>query len=351
MADEIRILNSKPDKEVYWSGSQVKELGIEKNMSYDQALLNFTKAFLDLYQAKFNIGSLGNDIATRDETINLLVGKVNALATGDIAHNGIPFNNNKLSVEASKFLGTKFNYSVVSDSNGAKLDINIKEQLPSDVLSTRIVVSGKSTNGKNIFMDTSEKITSVVLKNEMYPIDIDVNVRTQTTGGIVDLEKKVVLHNPSEIGSFQSTYDIKDRSYNAPFSGKLSDWLGGIEATQDRLEQYHDVLKNTSKGDIVNTVNGHDYMIDSLSKEVDGMKTMTVMVTNPTGTVTTKTVTPQEAVNILANQVNNLLSDNTSLKTDLKAVQNQLSNVSNPSGGGIDGTLATPNVSLSSSVV
>lgn len=336
---EINILNSTPDKGVYWTGATVPELGIEKNMNLNLVIQKIIDGFLELKNAQFDVGKLGNAPTTRDEAINSLLGKVNTLSTSDISHNGIPFNKNKLSVEASKFLGSKFNYAIASDSNGARLDINIKEQLPTkNILSTRVVVSGKSSNGKNVFMDTSELITSVALKNEMYPIDIDVNVRTQTTTGVVDLDKKIVLHNPAEAGSFEGIYDVKDRSYNAPFSGMLTDWLGDMEATQDRLEQYHDVLKNTSEGDIVNAVSGNSYKISSLEKEVDNTKTVTIALANPNGTVTTKTVTPQTAINDLSKQVNNLLSDSNEIKTDLTAVQNQVSNVSNPSGGGLAGT-------------
>jgi hypothetical protein len=339
MSKDINILNLIPDKGVYWTGAPVPELGIEKNMLINEVLQKIIDGFLELKNAKFNVGKLGNDLATRDEAINSLLGKVNTLSTSDISHNGIPFNNNKLSVEASKFLGSKFNYAVASDSNGARLDLNIKEQLPTkNILSTRIIVSGKSTNGKNVFMDTSELITSVVLKNEMYPIDIDVNVRTQTTTGVVDLDKKIVLHNPAESGSFEAVYDVKDRSYNAPFSGTLIDWLGGMEATQDRLEQYHDVLKNTSEGDIINVVNGNSYKISSLEKEVDQAKKVSISLANSNGTVTTKTTSPQVAIDDLSKQVNNLLSDSNEIKTDLAIVQGKTSNIPNPAGGGVAGT-------------
>lgn len=339
MSKDYNILNSTPDKGVYWTGPTVPELGIEKDMDLNLVIQKIIDGFLVLKNAKFDVGKLGNDLATRDEAINSLLGKVNTLSTNDISHNGIPFNNNKLSVEASKFLGSKFDYAVSSNSTGARLDINIREKLPSkNILSTRIVVSGKSTSGKNVFMDTSEMITSVVLKNEMYPIDIDVNVRTQTSTGTVDLDKKIVLHNPAEAGAFEAIYDVKDRSYNAPFSGTLIDWLGDMEATQDRLEQYHDVLKNTTQGDIINAVNGNSYKISSLEKEVNNAKTVNLSLADTKGTVTTKTVTPQTAIDDLSKQVNNLLSDSNEIKSDLAGVQNKVGNISNPSGGGLAGT-------------
>lgn len=351
MGENIDILNSTPDKEIYWSADPMQEIGISQYMRYDKAILNFAKAFLELKNLKFDVGDLGDKPFSRDEAVIALITKLNNLDSSDIEHSGNPFNNNRLSVEAAKFLGSKFTYTVTTDNNGSKLDINIKEGLFDNVLSTRIIVSGKSTDGKNIAMDTSEKITSVLLKNSMYPIDIDVNVRIQTKTGVVDLEKKVILHNPSDSGTFTSIYDVKDRSYTAPFSGKLSEWLGGIEATQDRLEQYHDVLKNTSNGDIVNTVSHQGYLISSAQKDIDKMSKVSISVANSDGTITQKEVTPQEAVTILSKNINNLLSDNTNLKNELKKVQSKVGNISNPAGGGTEGTTNFGNSTASNSVV
>lgn len=115
MPENEIILNSTPDKAIYWSGNPVPELGIEKNMSYTQVLELIVKDYLSLKNSKFDVGKLGTDLSSRDDAINSLLEKVNTLSTDDISHNGIPFNNNKLSVEASKFLGSKFNYSITAD--------------------------------------------------------------------------------------------------------------------------------------------------------------------------------------------------------------------------------------------
>lgn len=346
-----QILGLFPDTKIYWSEPDVPEIGITNKMRYNVAVNNLVRSFLEYKNAIFNLGSLATDteiIATRDQALNSLLTKISNLDSSDLTHSGVPFNNNRLSVESAKFLGSKFNYSIATDSAGAKLGINLKEGLPTDVLSTRIVVSGKSGTGKNILMDSPEQISSVTVTNENYPIDIDISARIQTKTGLVDLTKRVVLHNPAEAGEFQSVYDVKDRSYAAPFTGKLSEVLGSLEATQTRLEMYHDVLKNTPNGDIVNTVSGHDYAISSINNTIKEMSTVNLTLTESDGKTTTKLVTPQQAIDQLTNKVNALLVDNTQLKSDLKAAQNILSNISiNPAGGGIAGTVSDDGASLS----
>ncbi len=339
--DNNILLNNTPDKTIYWTGESVPELGIFRGMLYNDVISNLIKSYLELKNATINIGALSGKPevnVSRDEAISAMSQKMLNLSTSDIKHDGIPFTYNRLSVDASKFLGSKFSYSVETDSNGSKLGINLKEGLTGDVLSSRVIVSGKSTNGKNVVMDSSEKVTSVSIKNEMYPINIDILSRVQTKGGIVDLTKQIVLRNPSESGSFESLYDVKDRSFSSPFSGNLSDLLGGMEATQDRLEQYHDVLKNTSEGDIVNRVSSNEHKIASIDEMVKSNETVEISLAGSSGTVTTKTVTPQKAINSLTETVNKLLGDSTQLKSDIAGVQNKVGNISNPTGGGIPGT-------------
>lgn len=347
-------MTKNPDSTLYWSGDAIPALGITKGMSMDVAMAKIANAFVEYKSFKTEVKpSAGcKDCETfvdRDKAISAALNKIENLTTADIKHDSVVQNPGRLSGNAAKYIGTTFGYTVTAGTTGSNIAVNLSS-LTGEQFSSRVVVSGKSTNGKNIFMDTPEKVSSVSVENSMYPITIDVVVRVDTPGGIVDLTKTKTLYNPAETGDFMEAYDVKDRSYAEPYSGKLDEWLGGVEATQYKMEQFQDSVKTAANGDIAGAIKGQQYLIDAAYNKIEGMSTVTISVKDENGT-TTKTVAPQQAIDSLAQKINSLVTENSNLKTELKAVQGVLGNVSNPAGGGVPGTSADAGQSLSGGVV
>lgn len=344
------ILTKNPDHTLYWSGDSIPELGIEKGMSLDVAISKFAKAFVEYKNVKVETKPVKGctDCQTfvdRDNAIFSILNKIENLSTSDIKHAGVTQNPNRLSGTAAKYVGETFAYSITAGTDGSKLSVNLSG-LSDQQYSTRVVVSGKSTNGKNIIMDTPEKVSAVTVENSMYPINLDVVVRMDTPGGIVDLTKTLTLYNPAETGDFKAAYDVKDRSHAQPYTGMLDEWLGGVEATQFKQEQFQDAIKTATNGDLPGTIAGQKYLIDGVYNKLEGMSTVTLSLKDSTGGTTTKTITPQVAIDSLSQKVNLLSTENSSLKSELKAVQGVLGNVSNPSGGGTPGTTSDAGQSL-----
>jgi len=172
-----------------------------------------------------------------------------------------------------------------------------------------------------------------------------------TNGGVVDLLSNFTLNNPTEVGIFKKVYDVRDRTLSDKFSGKMSDWIGSFEATQQRIDEYYERLRYGSNGDAVDILNRHNFEISSNAKRVEELNNIQISLQDKSGLVTTKYTNIQNAITSLTEMTNALLDDNKNLKDELKAVQNKVSNISNPSGGGIDGTTNNGNTSLSTSVV
>lgn len=350
------MLGMYPDSGIYWSGPDIPELNIRNGQKYSDVIVAIINELLGYKNAKFETKEMlvgDSSFASRDEILGTLLQKVTNFSTNDIKHSGIPYNNNRLSVDASMFLGTKFYYSVSTTNTGASIGINLTEKLngEGDVLSSRVVVSGRSESGKNIYMDTPERISSVNVNNAMYPIDIDVSLRVQTKSGIVDLSKKVVLYNPSESGEFWAIYDVKDRSHSGPFQGSLQEMIGSIEATQARLETYHDALKNSDLGDILNIVKGHEHTLSQISAQIKDMGSVKLTLSDQSGKTATRTVDQQTAIDEISMKITAIKAENEILKSKIESAQNVLNNVSfSPTGGGIEGTSSPQNSSLSTSV-
>lgn len=345
------ILTKTPDHTIYWSGDDIPELGITKGMSMDKAISSFAKVFIEyksvLVETKPVEGCTDcKTFVDRDKAISSLLNKVGNLSTSDITHEGTPYNPNRLSANAAKFIGSTFSYSITAGSTGSSLGINLTG-LTENPYSSRVVVSGQSNNGKNIIMDTPEKVSSVTIENKMFPINLDVVIRMETSLGVVDLTKTVMLYNPAEAGDFKAIYDVKDRSFAGPFTGTLDEWLGSVEATQYKLEQYQDSIKTATNGDIGSTIKGQSFLINGAYEKINSMATVSLSLRDENGTTTTKTVTSQEAVDNLSKKVNSLTTENSNLKAELKAVQSTLGNVSNTAGGGTPGTTADSGASLS----
>ena len=354
MDDIKNILTKKPDNTLYWSGSDVPDLGITKGMSLDVAMSKLANAFVQYKNIKLETKPVQGCVdcetfVDRDKAISSALDKLSNLTTADISHAGVEQNPGRLSGNAAKYVGSSFDYSITAGSTGSKLSVNLSS-LSDQPYSSRVVVSGKSSNGKNIVMDTPEKVSSVTVENSMYPITMDVVVRMDTKGGIVDLTKTVTLYNPAETGDFKAAYDVKDRSRAEPYSGKLDEWLGGVEGTQFKLEQYQDALKTATNGDFVSAIKGQQFLASEALNKIDQMSVVNISLKGDNGSTTTKTVTPQQAIDSLSQKVNSLQSENSNLKSELKAIQNALGNVSNPSGGGLAGTSSDPGQSLSTGV-
>lgn len=338
--DLTNILNGLSDKGVYWSGDDIDELGIKKGMSYNKIMTMFIAQFLEISKSKFNVGELSidsNNIKTRDEAIELMINKFNNLSTNDISHVDESILNGKLSMYASDFIGKKMEYSVESTQLGARIGFDIGKDLDSkNILNSRIVVYGQSETGKNIIMDTPEKVSSVTVTNDKYPVYVDVNVRMMTQGGTVDLNKNIILSNPTLSGIFSNTFDIKDRTHNAPLPGKLIDWIKSSDASQIKLEKYQDALINSEAGDISVVVPANSYKINELIKNNNRI----------TGILneTSKNISSLEQFS------DKIINDTNNIKSELKAIQNKVDNF-NPSGGGINGTISESNSSLSTNII
>ena len=354
---EIFCLYTPPDSCMYWSSPEIKELGITKDMRYHLVMRNLINSYLEYKNAKFDLdclldGKCGNceNPATRDQAIQSLLNKICNLSAEDISVTSS--RTSGISTYAGKYVGSALNYSIQGSENGSKLNLNLLDGIPSDaaVKSTRVVISGKSSTGKNIILDTNEKISSTTIRNESYPITVDATIRVQTEGGIVDLNKSFTLNNPTEVGQFKEIYQVSDRASSGQFSGKLSELIGSYEATQNQLLKYQEQLQNTDQGDIVNTVRQNSYTIGELRTQVEDMKYVNLSLSELNGTTTTKKMSPQEAVDKLSDMVNNLLTDNTDLKSQITSMQNKLGNISNPTGGGIVGSTSEGNTSLSTGV-
>ena len=107
MAGENNILGLYPDSGIYWTADDIPELGIYKNQRLDVALSKIAKAFVEYKSQKIEIGDLATDAdryVSRDKALEATMGKLLNLSSSDIKHEGIPYNNNRLSVDLQNSL-------------------------------------------------------------------------------------------------------------------------------------------------------------------------------------------------------------------------------------------------------
>ncbi len=336
-----------PDTSIYWTGPDVPEMGIKKGMAINEVITLFMNSYIQQSSQTFNVGGSSTG---RDDAIAAVINKVENLSTSDIKHQGTEFTESRMSVSAGKYIGKYMDYSISATPGGSSISINTIDGIEEKPYGVRIIAHGKSGTGKNVVLDTPEPVGMFTTTNDMYPITIETLVRMQTKEGLVDLTNTTVITNPSQSGSFKAYYDVKDRNYSGPYTGNLSEFLNGVEATQQKHGQYQDRLKNTGIGDVGTAVEAISNSVSDITKQIQESKTVEVGLRSESGTTQFKKVTTQGAVSMIAEAVNTLSSSNSNIKDELKAVLNKVDNSGNPSNGGITGTQVESGESLATSL-
>lgn len=210
---------------------EIPFLGIKKGESYDKAFMALAESLADVLEANVELQCLYDDtcegaVVNVPTAVKVIINKLCNFSAEDVDYTGPTYciGEGSTSGEAFKMVGRSFKYSISTNPVGSSLEYDLNDalkDLPEDyaVGSTRVTVSGTPKRGKSVINTSKNRVASIPVENDRYPLNMAVDLNVLTPNGTVTLSKNLSIPSPLS-KSYNALFDVRD--FTSPDNSKIN---------------------------------------------------------------------------------------------------------------------------------
>lgn len=162
---------------------------------------------------------------------------------------------------SAQIVKREFEYELSLTESGALFSwdlLGVSQDLPEGfkLATSRVKITGNTLSGSNVLADSKTLSGGVSLNAANFPVSADITMRVTSPCGDVELTWEILLTNPTYVGKFRSSLDVKD----------LNPQTGGINLTQ-QLNSLESQLSSS-----ILKLNTYKELIDELRLEIESLK-------------------------------------------------------------------------------